>query len=59
MEAQEVCERENLVEMNEYKSWKLVKVGLKMRALEARKLEKFLFWINLIFQNISQNQKIV
>ena len=43
-EAQEVCERENLVEMNEFKSWKLVEIGLEMRALAERKLEIFLFF---------------
>jgi len=58
-EAQEVlCERENSVEMNEFKSWKLIEIGLKMRALETRTLEDFFLWINLFFQNISQNQKI-
>jgi len=53
-EAQEVCERENSIEMNEFKSWKLAKVGLKMRALEERKLEIFLFWINQNFQVFSK-----
>ena len=42
-EAQKICERENLVEMNEFKSGKLAKIGLEMRALESRKLENFLF----------------
>ena len=42
-EAQEVCERENSVEMNEFKSKKYVEIDLEMRALEIRKLENFLF----------------
>ena len=36
-------------EMNEFKSWKLAEIGLEMRTLEVRKLEIFLFWINLNF----------
>ena len=42
-EAQEVCERKNSVEMNEFKSWKLAEIGLEMRALEVSKLEIFSF----------------
>ena len=34
-EAQKICERENSVEMNEFKSWKLAEIDLKMRALES------------------------
>ena len=36
-EAQEkVCERENLVEMNEFKSWKFAEIVLEKRAIEER-----------------------
>ena len=52
--AQEFCERENSVEMNEFKSWKLAKIGLEIRALEERKLEILLFWIYQNFQVFSQ-----
>ena len=42
-EAQVVCERENSVDINEFKSRKLVEIGLEMRALEAKEVEIFLF----------------
>ena len=42
--AQEVYKREIYVEMNEFKSWKLAKIGLKMRALEATHLNKLEFF---------------
>ena len=38
---EKVCERENSVEMNEFKSWKLAEICLEMRALKVRKLEIF------------------
>ena len=53
---QEVCERENSVEMNEFKSWKLAEIGLEMRELETRKLEILLFRIEQNFQVFSQKQ---
>ena len=40
-EVQEVCERENSTEMNEFKS--IAEIDLEMRALEAKKIKNFLF----------------
>ena len=51
---QEVCKRENSVEINEFKNWELTEIGLEMKALEVRKLEIFLFWINQNFQVLSK-----
>ena len=51
-ETQEVCVRENSVKMNELESLKLVKIDLKLGALETLNLDffsTFLFNKNLIF----------
>ena len=56
-EAQEVCERKNSVEMNEFKSWKLVEIGLKLRSLEVRKLENFCLLNKLDFSKYFPKSK--